>query len=74
MELAQKQARFSESISTKDVEVDVELMDRKEFTKAIIKNNPNVKYGLLALFTPLYLEEKKEDKAEDFSELDELMK
>ena len=73
VELAQKQARFSESISTKDVEVDMELMDRKEFTKALIKNNPNVKYGLFALFTPLYLEEKKEDKADDFSELDELL-
>jgi hypothetical protein len=72
VELAQKQARFSESISAKDVEVEVELMDRKEFTKAIIKANPNVKYGLFALFTPLFTEEEKKD--EDFSELDEIMK
>lgn len=71
VELAQKQARFSESISAKDIEVEVELMDRKEFTKSIIKANPNVKYGLFALFTPLFTEEEKKD--EDFSELDEIM-
>jgi hypothetical protein len=74
VELAQKQQKFSESISAKDVDVDVELMDRKEFTKAIIKGNPNIKYGLFALFAPLFAEEKKVADTEDYSELDELMK
>lgn len=74
VELAQKQMKFSEAISVKDVEIEVEPMDKGEFIKAVLKGKPDVAYGLFALFSPLFAEEKKEEEADDFSELDEIMK
>lgn len=69
VDVSEKVVKIQDSLSIKDIEVDVELMNRNEFTREIILHNPTVKYALLALFTPLYFEVDA-----DFAELDELMK
>ena len=73
-ERAEKQRKVEISLQNKDVEIELEKVDRNAFIKAVLKGKPSVAYGLFALFTPMFEDEKKEDKAEDFSELDELMK
>lgn len=71
----ERQAQVDANLRMKEVSVDLEEIDRKDFTRAIIKGEPNVKQEIFGLFEPMFIvEEKKEEVKEDFSELDELLK
>lgn len=69
----ERQAQVDANLRMKEVSVDLEEIDRKDFTRAIIKGEPHVKQEIFGLFEPMFIEEKKEEVKEDFSELDELL-
>lgn len=73
-ELLMKQNKVDASLREKDIEIELTEVDRKAFSKAVIKGNPKASYGLFDLFEPMYHTEENEAKETDFSELDELMK
>lgn len=73
-ELRMKEVRVSLSLVAKEVEVDFKEIDGKEFKKAVLKAQPDTKLADFGWFEPMFKKEKAEDKNEDFSELDELMK
>ena len=70
----ERQAQIDVNLRMKEVSIDIEEIDRKDFTRAIIKGEPKVKQEIFDLFEPMFIEEKKEEVKEDFSELDELLK
>lgn len=72
-ELLQKQNKVEASLLNKDVEVELNEIDRKTFIKAILKGKPDIPMAQFDLFSDMYVSEEKEEVAEDFSELDELM-
>lgn len=72
--LLEKQLRVSGSLRAKEVEIEIEPIDKEAFMIAAIKAKADIPQGAYALFEPLYEEKKQEDKADDFSELDELLK
>lgn len=70
--IAKKQNKVSAAIFDKEVEIELAEIDRKEFSKGVMKGTPKLTAGVLDNFGIMFKgEEKKED---DFSELDELMK
>lgn len=72
-ELLQKQNKVEASLLNKDVEVELNEIDRKTFIKAILKGKPDIAMAEFDLFADMYVAEEKEETAEDFSELDELL-
>ena len=72
-DLLQKQNKVEASLLNKDVEVELNEIDRKTFIKAILKGKPDIAMAEFDLFADMYVAEEKEETAEDFSELDELM-
>lgn len=72
-ELLVKQMNVEASLRNKDISIEVEPIDRKAFTKAILKAKPDIEQGIFEFFEPFYVEEKKVVE-NDFSELDELLK
>ena len=70
----ERQAQVDANLRMKEVSVDLEEIDRKDFIKAIVKGRPDVEQNVFELFEPMYVEEQKEEVKEDFSELDELLK
>lgn len=75
-ELFIKQNKVDASLRDKDIAVELTEVDKKEFIKAVLKAKPEVSIAEFELFAPMFVEEteKKEEPAEDFSELDELLK
>jgi len=77
-ETLERQIKTDAKLKEKEVSIEIEEVDRKDFTRAIIKGRPNVEQEIFDLFEPLFIEEKKEEVKEevkeDFSELDELLK
>lgn len=69
----ERQAQVDANLRTKEVSVELEEIDRKAFVKAMVKGRPDMEQGIFDLFEPMYIEEKKEEVKEDFSELDELL-
>lgn len=72
-ELLNKQMKVEASLKGKEISIEVEPIDRKAFTKAILKAKPDIEQGLFEFFEPFYIEEEKVVE-NDFSELDELLK
>jgi hypothetical protein len=72
-ELLQKQNKVEASLLNKDVEVELTEIDRKTFIKAVLKGKPDIAMAEFDLFADMYVAEEKEETAEDFSELDELL-
>lgn len=72
-ELLNKQVKIENSLREKDIEVEITELDRAEFSKAIIKANKDVAYGIFDLFEPMFKVEEKEEVEADFSELDNLL-
>lgn len=71
----ERQAQVDANLRMKEVSVDLEEIDRKDFIKAIVKGRPDVEQNIFKLFEPMFIvEEQKEEVKEDFSELDELLK
>lgn len=68
--LVLKQKNIVDSLRSKDVEVELEAVDRKEFIKGIIKGKPDVAMGTLDMLASLFTNESKEA---DFGELDSLI-
>lgn len=74
-ETLERQIKTDAKLKEKEVSVEIEEIDRKDFTRAIIKGRPNVEQEIFDLFEPLFIEEEVEEEVkEDFSELDELLK
>lgn len=69
--IAKKQKKVTDAIFNKDVEIELNEVEKEAFVKAVMKGTPNLAAGILENFGIMFKEEKKED---DFSELDELMK
>ena len=73
--LVQKQNAIDASLRSKDVGVELALVDKKEFVKGVLKGKPSLATVVFDLFEPMFKEEeKKEDEKVDFSELDALLK
>lgn len=73
-ELLERQAKTDAKLREKEVSIELEEIDRKEFIKAIVKGRPDIEQNIFELFEPMFIvEEKKEEVKEDFSELDELL-
>lgn len=72
-ELCTKQNKMFEVLLNKDVEVELNEIDKKTFIKAILKGNPNIPTAEFDLFEPMFIAEEKKETETDFSELDELM-
>lgn len=73
-DLLAKQMKVEASLKDKDVEVELEIVDKREFSKAVVKANQDLSLATMELFEPMYEKEEVEEKEEDFSELDELLK
>lgn len=73
-DVLERQIKTDVKLKEKEVSIEIEEIDRKDFTKAIIKGRPNVEQEIFDLFEPMFIEEKKDEVKEDFSELDELLK
>lgn len=71
--LLNKQLRVSESLKTKEVEIDINPIDKDSFMRAAIKAKADIPQKDYDLFAPLYTN-KEEERVNDFSELDELLK
>ena len=69
--IARKQKKVADAIFNKDIEIELNEVEKEAFVKAVMKGTPNLTVGILENFGIMFKEEKKED---DFSELDELMK
>lgn len=69
--IAKKQKKVTDAIFNKEVEIELNEVEKEAFVKAVMKGTPNLAAGILENFGIMFKEEKKED---DFSELDELMK
>lgn len=72
-ELLERQAKTDAKLRGKEVSIELEEIDRKEFIKAIVKGRPDVEQNIFDLFEPMFTNENKEEVKEDFSELDELL-
>lgn len=72
-ELFMKQKKVESSLFDKEVEVEMNEVDRKTFIKAILKGSPNIPTAEFDLFEPMFIAEEKKETETDFSELDELM-
>lgn len=72
-ELVQKQNKVDAALRAKEIEVELAEVEKKDFIKGVLKENPKTPMLLFDLFEPMYKAEKKAETT-DFSELDELMK
>lgn len=72
-ELFIKQNKVDASLREKEIEVELTEVDRKAFTKAILKGKPDIAIAEFELFAPMFIEEEKAEVKDDFSELDELL-
>lgn len=72
-ETLERQVKTDMKLKEKEVSVEIEEIDRKDFTKAIIKGRPDIEQEIFDIFEPLFPTEEKEEVKEDFSELDELL-
>lgn len=69
----EKQIAVLTGLLNKEIEVDIQPLDKAKFAAGIIKGNENWSaFGVDAIFGAMYAEEEK--KEADFSELDELLK
>lgn len=73
-ELYTKQVVVDNSLLNKDIEVELQEIERKPFVMAVLKEKPNVSMASFDLFEPMFIAEENVATEEDFSELDELMK
>lgn len=67
--LVMKFNRLHSAIYAKQVEVELNEVDKAEFVKAVVIGTPNLTVGILNNFGVMFKEEKQ-----DFQELDELLK
>lgn len=72
-ETLERKVKVDMNLKEKEVSIELEEIDRKAFVKAMVKGRPDMEQGIFDLFEPMYIEEKKEEVKEDFSELDELL-
>lgn len=74
-DLFQKQNNVENSLLNKDVEVELNEIDKKAFVKAILKGKPDIAMAGFGLFDTMFVAdaEEKKNKETDFSELDELL-
>lgn len=73
-ELLTKQNNVEASLLNKDVELELNEVDKKSFVKAVLKGKPEIALAEFELFAPMYSEKaEKKEEAEDYSELDELL-
>lgn len=72
--LFKKQNEVRRTLLSKEVEVELYEVDKQTFIKAVLKGNPDVPVAEFDLFDTMFTKEAKEAKAENFSELDELLK
>ena len=71
--LVQKQKKVIESLRDKMIEVELTLVDKKEFVKGVLLGNPDIKAGVFNAFSVMFTEDEQEKSRLDMSELDELM-
>jgi predicted transcriptional regulator len=69
--LRAKEIEVIVSLFNKNVEMDIKEIDGKAFRKAVMKAQPETKAVTFEMLAPMFIAEKQ---AEDFSELDELLK
>lgn len=69
--IVMKKMKVGNAILTKDVEIELTEVDKTEFVKGVTKGTPTITAGVFENFEIMF---KQEEKEEDFSELDELMK
>lgn len=72
--LFKKQNEVRRALLSKNVDVELAELDKQTFIKAVLKGDPNVPVAEFSIFEMMFAQEAKEAKAEDFSELDELLK
>lgn len=71
--MREKEIKVIVSLLNKEIEVDIEPMERKTFTKGILLGNKDAKaIEIERVFAPMFRTEESEAKA-DFSELDNLI-
>lgn len=71
--LVSKQNTVDASLQSKEIEVELTPVDKKEFVKGVLKGKPSLATAVFDFFEPMYKEEEKVENT-DFSELDELLK
>lgn len=71
--LYEKQIAVLNKLNRAEIEVDIKPVDKAKFSAGIIKSNDNWSaFGVDAIFNAMYA--KEDEVANDFSELDELLK
>lgn len=71
--LREKEVKVIISLLNKEIEIDIDPMDEKAFTKGVLLGNKNAKANDIAMvFRPMFKAENEETNT-DFSELDELV-
>lgn len=70
--LRAKEIEVIVSLFNKNVEMDIKEIDGKAFRKAVMKAQPETKAVTFEMLAPMFVAEEKQ--AEDFSELDDLLK
>lgn len=72
--LLSKQVKVENYLLEREVEVDIDEIDRKAFIKAILQGKPDIKVSDFDLFNLMFTSEDNSSENLDFSELDELLK
>ena len=68
--MVQKKIAVMSSLMNRDADISIKQIDRKAFTKAVLKAQPDIKMECFTALAPMFEVAKVED---DFSELDNLI-